>query len=528
MNEWHDLPAEATRDSGRGEAISSSDWRRIAALFEAAVELPRPARPVLLDRECGSDRAVRTAVEALLARHDGTTARPAGTSEGGLDVSPDDLAGRRLGHYDIRRELGRGGMGRVYHAWDTSLARDVAIKVLRRDLAGDAARCDLLRREARAAAGLLHPGIATIFSFEEGEGETFIVSEYVEGPTLRTVLDAGPLSRARLASVALDIASALAAAHERGVVHRDLKPDNVLLPLAGGVKIVDFGLAHVDAPSGERTTVLDSLSRAGMLVGTPAYMAPEQLDARPADSRADLFAFGVVLYEMATGRHPFAGRSPMSTVANVLTAEPAPLSPGGDAWLDALENIVRGCLQKSPELRYPTTARLVEDLEWLHAQAVRVQVLEVVEGPTQGAERAPAYSAQWWWNVHQVTVSAVDAVALVALWVALTSSPWPGIGRGVFFGALAAAVVEVALRLHLSFVARFQRDALARQRSRLRPALLLANAVLLLTMLGGVAAAFPTQPGLAELLFVLAVALLVSAVVIEPATTRAAFGPQQR
>jgi predicted Ser/Thr protein kinase len=441
------------------------------------------------------------------------------------DAVPASLAGRRLGHYLVGQELGRGGMGVVYRAKDTRLDRDVAIKVLRRDLGLDAPHHVRLEREARAAAGLVHSGIATVFALEHADDETFIVTEYVEGSTLRALIEEGPLPRARLAEVALDIARGLAAAHAGGIVHRDLKPENVLLPLSGGAKIVDFGLARIEAPAGDRTTMLERLSRTGTVMGTPAYMAPEQIDGLVADFRADLFAFGVVLYEMATGRHPFAAGGLASTLANVVAAEPPPLSSGGDPWWNALDAIVRRCLEKSRDRRYSSTGRLVEDLEWLSAQAAEVRVLEVVDGESAGAGAELVRSARWWWNTHQVTVSVVNALALAPLWVALSQGAWPGSGRAVFLVGVAAAVVEVALRLHLAFVARFQDEALDRQRRRLRRPLAFATAIFLVTVLAGVVAAFPAQTGLAVVLLVVGTALLVSALVIEPATTRAALGP---
>ena len=516
------VPAQAA------SATSATDWRRIAALFEAAAGLSGPARAALLDRECEQDLAIRTAVDALLDRHDESAARLAGMLARAPRDAEASLVGRRLGHFDVRKELGRGGMGVVYQAWDASLAREVAIKVLRQDLVSDAARRDRLRHEARAAAALVHPGIATVFSFEEADGETFIVTECVEGQTLRAVIDEGPLPQDRLTDVALDVARALAAAHERGIVHRDLKPDNILLPASGGVKIVDFGLAKIEAPGGDRTTVLENFSRAGAVVGTPAYMSPEQISAGVADFRADVFAFGVILFEMATGRHPFASRSLVSTLANVLTAEPPRLPSAGNPWWAALDTIVRHCLEKPPDRRFSSTRRLVEDLEWLSAQASGVRVLEVVEGGKPDARADLAQSARWWWNTHQVTVSVVDALALVPLWVSLSEAPWTMLASGTFFVGVAAAVVEVALRLHLRFVAQFQPDALDRQRRRLRRPLLAATAVLLSALLVGVAAAFPAQAGPGAVLLVLATALLVSTVVIEPATTSAAFGSRER
>src|SRR5690606_10401336 len=202
--------------------------------------------------------------------------------------------------YRIVRDIGRGGMGIVYLAEDTRLGRRVALKALPPDVAANPELRQRLRREARAAATISHPTIATVYALEEIDDHLFIVSEYVDGETVRHALARGPMAPARALGVVIQTARALGAAHDAGVVHRDLKPENVLLTAAGDIKVVDFGIAHLEGSDATR------LTRAGAMLGTPAYMAPEQLLGHDVDGRADIYAFGVLLNELLTGRHPLA------------------------------------------------------------------------------------------------------------------------------------------------------------------------------------------------------------------------------
>ena len=275
-------------------------------------------------------------------------------------------AGRRLGPYRIIRKLGEGGMGVVHLAEDTRLGRRVAIKALPPRFTRDERRRRRLRREARAAASLTHPGIATVHALEEFDGALCIVSEYVAGETLRQELAAGPLPPADLLDTAIAIARALAAAHEGNVLHRDLKPENVIRVRDtgiedAGVKIVDFGLARFGDPEAAAASATQ-LTAPGAMLGTPGYMAPEQIRGEPVDFRADIFAFGVLLFELATGSHPFTSATPVSTVARVLEATPPDLRQLAPACPAALAAVIRRCLQKDPAQRYAATRELVDDL----------------------------------------------------------------------------------------------------------------------------------------------------------------------
>src|SRR5882724_7193656 len=271
-------------------------------------------------------------------------------------------AGTRLGPYEILAPIGAGGMGEVYRATDTKLGRDVAIKVLPESFAHDAERMARFEREAHVLASLNHPNIATVYGFEAGA----IGMELIEGPTLAERIGGRAMPLDEALPIAKQIAEGLEYAHEKGVVHRDLKPANIKLTADGNVRILDFGLAKAleaqvaaGNPSISPTLVL-SATQAGVILGTAAYMAPEQARGAAVDKRADIWAFGVVLYEMLTGKQPFAGETVSDTLAAVLRAEPQ-----WDAVPVGMRRLVRRCLEKNPKrrLRDIGEARVViEDL----------------------------------------------------------------------------------------------------------------------------------------------------------------------
>ena len=277
-------------------------WHRINELFHGALERDLAGRARFLDDACRDDPSIRAEVESLLAHHDdqATGLLQTPQREGAADVdeggSGDSLVGRQIGQYTVTRKLGEGGMGVVYLAEDTRLGRLVAIKALTREFTGDDQRRRRLRREARAAAALSHPGIATVYALEEFDDNLYIVSEYVRGETLRSELANGPLPPGAVLNTAVEIARALTAAHEHDVVHRDLKPENVIRTQDGGIKILDFGLARFKGPQlgpGASTT---RLTEPGAVLGTPGYMSPEQIRGSEVDFRADIFSFGVFLF----------------------------------------------------------------------------------------------------------------------------------------------------------------------------------------------------------------------------------------
>jgi serine/threonine protein kinase/Tfp pilus assembly protein PilF len=277
-------------------------------------------------------------------------------------------SGTRLGPYEILAPLGAGGMGEVYRAQDTRLGRDVAIKILPEAFASSPDRLARFEREARTVAGLNHPNIVVLYSIEEQEGIRFLTMELIEGQDLSTWIVPGGLSVARVLEMAIPLADALVAAHEKRVVHRDLKPANVMLSRDGRLKVLDFGLAKLSEIGGDldpTRALAPSLSRPGQVMGTASYMSPEQVRGEEADARSDLFAFGVVLYELATGRRPFEGRSAAEVGAAILRDRPKPLASVRLDLPADLTRIVERCLEKNPRQRFQTALDVANELRGL-------------------------------------------------------------------------------------------------------------------------------------------------------------------
>ncbi len=280
-------------------------------------------------------------------------------------------AGTKLGPYEILSPLGAGGMGEVYRARDARLKREVAVKVLPESVAADPDRLSRFEREAQAVAALSHPNILSIFDFGKEGSVAYAVTELLDGETLRDRMEEGPLEVRRTVEYAVQIAKGLAAAHEKGIVHRDLKPENVFVTRDGGLKILDFGLAkETSAAPGTGDSLLPTeaaraLTEPGTILGTIQYMAPEQIRGLPVDHRADLFAFGAVLYEMLSGRRAFRRNTPADTAAAVLSQEPPEMSGPGRTVSPALQRLVRRCLEKRPEERFQSARDVAFGLEIL-------------------------------------------------------------------------------------------------------------------------------------------------------------------
>ena len=272
--------------------------------------------------------------------------------------------GTRLGPYEIVSPLGEGGMGEVYRALDTRLNREVAVKILSGQLADNPDALARFEREAVSVAKLSHPNILSIFDFGRDGRTSFVATELVDGETLRARLQAGPLTPRRAVGYALQIAKGIAAAHGRGIVHRDLKPENVMITREDAVKILDFGLAKsVDVIPSEVTRSPSLATSVGMVLGTFGYMAPEQVRGLAVDHRADIFAFGAILYEMLSGERPFRGDTAADTMSAILSKDPADLDTGRLSISPACERIVRRCLEKSPDLRFQSANDLAFALE---------------------------------------------------------------------------------------------------------------------------------------------------------------------
>ncbi len=281
--------------------------------------------------------------------------------------------GAKLGPYEIQSPLGAGGMGEVYRAKDTRLGRDVAIKVLPEEFFEDKDRVARFEREAKSLAAVSHPHIAALFSFEETSGRHLLVMEVVEGQTLADRLLKGPLPPDQVLRTGIEIASALDAAHRAGIVHRDLKPANVMLTRSG-VKLLDFGLAKALGPEGpvesltSAPTTARDVTREGAIFGTLSYMAPEQLEGKGADRRTDIFAFGAVLYEMATGKKAFSGSSQASLIAAIMSSQPPPIRSVQPVAPPLLDGLVRRCLARDPEERWQSAADVAAALRWIEEE----------------------------------------------------------------------------------------------------------------------------------------------------------------
>jgi len=300
----------------------------------------------------------------------------------------DELIGKHLGTYLVESRLGQGGMGVVYRALDERLRRTVALKVLPSAFTADASRRRRFEREARAAAAVTHACIATVYEVGEHEGRVFIAMELVEGATLASRIAGVALPLGAALRIARDIARGLAKAHERAVVHRDLKPDNVMITEEGEVKILDFGLARLDEPAdvGEAQDVTAAaMTMPGQIMGTPGYMSPEQAAGKPTDARTDLFSLGVVLYEMLTGAQPFRGDSAMDVIIALCRDEPAAPSTLNPEVPPELERVIARCMAKRPADRYASARELLADLDALDPAAV---TRSLVSAPT-GAARTP-------------------------------------------------------------------------------------------------------------------------------------------
>jgi len=335
--------------------MQAERWRQIEDLYHAALAQPVEKRAAFLAQACPDDPQLRGEVQSLLDQQ----------ADSFLESAPLSAvralsAGAKLGNFEIVELLGRGGMGEVWRAHDARLKRDVAIKVLPAGLARDPDRIARFEREARAASALNHPNIVSVYDIGRDKGTYWIASELVRGDTLRRMIEAGPLPAARVIEIATQVAAGLAAAHAAGLVHRDLKPDNIMVTRDGHVKILDFGLAKQRrTPPGSTTA---DLTDEGVVLGTAGYMSPEQVRGEVVDHRSDLFSFGVVLYEMLCGKRAFAGDSSVEVMHAILKDEPPELPVSVPP---ALALIVRRCLEKEPDRRFQSAADLGFALESL-------------------------------------------------------------------------------------------------------------------------------------------------------------------
>jgi len=385
-------------------------WHQITGVFHEALGRDPEMRAQFLDEVCASDAVLRKEVNALLDAHENAgrfgdspvfgSSEPIADSDGRFLSSRSDFLARSaapgttLGNYLIERHIGRGGMGIVCLAYDTRLHRRVALKLLNSSADGETARARLLH-EARNAAALNHPGICTIHEVGESDRSAFIAMEYVDGRPITDRLGERPLPIDQVLRYGIQAADALAYAHDHGVIHRDFKAANVMITATGSLKIVDFGLARrTDTPNANASTI-GSLAPAGVAVGTPYAMAPEQVRGSRVNTPADVWAFGVLLYEMATGAKPFDAPTTAELFSSILRDAPAPLPDSVPAGLKAL---IARCLQKEPEHRYQ------------HAREVRM-ALEAIEtgSPLSAPARVAAMGRRRWLQLGTSAVVAAGA-----------------------------------------------------------------------------------------------------------------------
>lgn len=488
--------------------METSD-RRLSDIFVRVLQAAPAARDELIRHLCAGNERLARDITELVAAADRSL--PTDAWRAGVLLPPAQQLprGTVVGAYEILDVLGEGGMGIVYLARDRELDAPRAIKAMRPDVAGGADVRERLRHEAQVAARLpIHPHIATTHAYLEHGGAAYIVQEYVDGDTLRARLRRGPMPVADALEASRAILSALAVAHGAGVIHRDLKPENVICTMAGAYKVLDFGIARLESPLTQLTR--QTVSAPGEIQGTIGYMAPEQLRGERGDARSDLFAFGVVLYEMITGRHPF-GRGALSTVSAVLTDPPAPLSAEERARVPGpILSVVDWCLAKDPAARPSSAAEVATALEAAEPRKTTVGV-----APRAGSDL-------WWWQFHLVAAAVVDWLLLWPLWHA---RPWigPVDWRLVYFPMLAALCIGPSLRLHLWFVSFQHLDDTAAQQAKYRPWLLACDAVIAFALVTTSVIVSGKHAGWATLLAALGLGSFVVSLFVEPLTTRRAL-----
>ncbi|MDQ3253524.1 MAG: serine/threonine-protein kinase, partial [Acidobacteriota bacterium] len=400
--------------------------QHIEDLFHSALEREPSARAALLDAACDGDAELRHEVESLLGHYQQASdfiEEPVAEAATHLfaDKQTRSLAGQRIGHYKILNLLGAGGMGEVYLAEDASLGRRVAVKLLPAHFTTDHERVRRFQREARAVSALNHPNILTIYEIGQSDSTHFIATEFIDGVTLREHMTSARLQITEALDVAIQVASALAAAHEEGIVHRDIKPENIMLRRRDRiVKVLDFGLAKLTgmriADFGMRNEEAETLVQSpqsnpqstapGVVMGTVAYMSPEQARGLPVDGRTDVWSLGVVLYEMVAGHAPFKGETMSDVLVSILDKQPPPLADYLPEVLPRLQQIVERALRKDRGERYQTAKELLTDLRRLKQQLEFEAEMEPSSPPEMSSGKATIESGK-----ESATITGVVGVA---------------------------------------------------------------------------------------------------------------------
>ncbi len=384
--------------------MTPAEWSNVKGLLAEALELPADRRAAWLDARCGTDAALRRELETLLAAAGGQ-----GFLDGEDAPQPPGAAiarGEVLGPYRIETQLGEGGMGEVYRAYDERLARRVAVKVLPARLSHDSAALSRFERETKALAALSHPNILAIFDVGRHGGTAFAVTELLNGVTVRDRLARGPLLPAAGVDVAVQAARGIAAAHAEGIVHRDLKPENLFLTAAGQVKVLDFGIATFTAPRDGSGTTQVRLTAENAVLGTAGYMSPEQAQGLQCDHRSDLFSLGAVLYEMLAGRPAFPGTTMLAAYRAVIDLEPPPLATLCPAAGPQLARVVHRCLAKDPAHRFQSASDLSFHLETLSDAP-----------PAEAGEPPAGAAARRRWRAPLLAAALAAGFAAAAVWV---------------------------------------------------------------------------------------------------------------
>ncbi len=491
--------------------MNKDEWQHVRELFEGVLEVEPPARAGWLRLQVAAP-AVKAEVESLIEHHSRAGAfleEPVSERLPGLFEEDGALdPGAAVGHYKIVREIGRGSMGRVYLAEDVTLGRVVALKALAPQFTGDPSYRERLRREARAAAGMTHPGICTVYALEEFDGQLFIVSEFVEGHTLREEVAGGhpPPGADAIAATARDLADALAAAHANGITHRDFKPENVIRDRTGRLKVLDFGLAYSSEAGGLPIQHLAMNTLPGVLVGTPAYMAPEQLNGQRADARSDVFAYGVVMYEYACGVHPFGAATPLGLLARVLESDASPLGDRRPQIPIEVASVVDRCLRKSAADRFASAADIVSALQ---------------AGSRGGSTNRRAGGALWW-RAHQAVLTVIYLSAAMLAW-----SIKEGFGEPLLLWLFIAIGIWAAaggiVRAHLLFTSAINPSRLRDEHLRVRRTLRMVD-LLMAAALGVDGLSIASMRPLWGVLTVgLAAGIALATLLMEPATAATVF-----
>src|SRR5262245_26652215 len=408
-------------------------WGQIKEIYDRALDLRRDQREGFLAEACAADDDLRREVESLLAAHEnaGTFLQAPAVEVAAHEIVADEipspapqLIGRELANYRIVSLLGRGGMGEVYLAEDKRLHRKVALKLLPAQFMNAAEQVRRFELEASAASATNHPNIITIHEIGQVDGSHFIVTEFIDGQTLRQRIQSAKLSLNEVIDIAIQVAKALEAAHAAGIIHRDIKPENVMVRADGLVKVLDFGLAKlteavVAKVDSDAAALKKADTASGMVIGTPQYMSPEQARGEELDARTDLFSFGAVLYEMATGIAPFKGDSIAMIFDAILNREPVPptqLNPKAPA---ELEHIIGKALEKDRDLRCQSAREILADLKRLQRDVSSGRAAAQASAPT--AAKLPARWRKW----AVITAVPVVIIAALLIWKLKPSSDEP-------------------------------------------------------------------------------------------------------